>query len=612
MDDAKIYLEIRISFHKIYQQLEDHAPNTERHLLTNGRTSASARSVTMSLFLCPHASRSLLRAVVQGSSASAPRRWNSTASMQWLSCSAGARARATGSRNYQESWVTSRLQTSPGLYTQRRSFFGPKVIRDYQELPKDYRDQAGLPFSPKELSETEAAQLFGTALNAKAANHLLRVLHGRRVAGTLDDPAFAIHTAQYSKDQMGKALEFLRRKVPVEEVLNAGLRAEDELAQMEQEMEQAAKKQQKTNDVDDIVETPEYKEDPVYGRSNLDEIRARNVARRKAKEKLQEEERKAREAAEGGPAGPLARREDQTREIANPRIAEYYKAAQSDLAEPPQLRTWERILPSATVVALVLGFLAAVATVYEEPAPRYRLIPEVTPAQATVGVIIGINAMVFLAWRVPPLWKLLNRTMIFVVATPKPLTLFTSVFSHSRLSHLITNMVPLWFVGTGLHDELGRAQFLALFLGCGATGFLGSLVAYTLRGWLTVTSLGASGATLGLLSAYFWEHRNDGFRFGGLPDTGVHGIIFLALIMALQLTAFGKTARLKVDIASHMSGIAAGILGIELIGRGRKNESERPQGERDSQQKAIINLIGGPAATPVEVGSQSGGRSLPT
>jgi rhomboid-like protein len=505
----------------------------------------------------------------------------------------------------------SRTRTAGYLCEHRRTFFGPKIIRDYQDLPKDYRDSTGLQFSAKDLSEAEVVQLFGPGISTKAANHLLRILHGRRVAGTLDDPAFAVHTAQFTEDQVAKALEYLRRKAPVEEVLNAGLRAEDELAQLEQEMEQAVQKQQKTDEPDAKPEAVEYKPDPVYGRSKLDEIRARNIAKRKAQEKLEEEERKAREAAEGGPAGPLAKVGEQTREIANPRIAEYYKSAQSDLAEPPQLRPWERILPSATVVALVIGFLAAVATVYEEPAARYRLIPEVTPAQATVGTIIAINAMVYLAWRVPPLWKLLNRTMIFVVATPKPLTLFTSVFSHSRLSHLLTNMVPLWFVGTGLHDELGRAQFLALFLGCGATGFLGSLVAYTLRGWLTVTSLGASGATLGLLSAYFWEHREDGFRFGGLPENGVHGIIFLAMILALQLTAFGKTARLKVDIASHMSGIAAGIVGIELIGRSQKKKQGNAN-EEEKRPKTVINVIGGPAATPVEVRPQDGGRSLPT
>ncbi|KAJ4174023.1 hypothetical protein NW754_013013 [Fusarium falciforme] len=151
--------------------------------------------------------------------------------------------------------------------------------------------------------------------------------------------------------------------------------------------------------------------------------------------------------------------------------------------------------------------------------------------------------------------------------------MFTSPFSHQKLSHLFINMAPLWLIGSLVHDEVGRANFLALYLGCGAVGFLGSLVTYTLRGWLSITSLGASGATLGLCSAYFWEHRDDGFRFFGLPENGVHGIVFLALLFVPQLAAFGKTAKFKVDIASHIVGMFAGILGIEYLNRsGEKRE----------------------------------------
>lgn len=476
----------------------------------------------------------------------------------------------------------------------RRTFFGPKIIRDYEELPKGYRDQAGLAFSGRDLSEAEVDKIFGTGIGGKRANHLLRILHGRRVSGTLEDPAFAIHTAQFTEEEIARALAYLRKTVPVEEIRNAGLRAEDELEQMEQEMERAAEKKAKANkgeakeEEDGAAEV--YTPDPIYGRSKIDEMRARNKAKEKAREKALEEERKAKEAAEGV-SGPLAKRDNQVREITNPKVAEYYKAAQSDMEAPPELKPWERILPSATVVALVLGFFAAVAMVYEEPAPRYRLFQEVSTAHATVGALIAINALVYLGWRVPPLWRLFNKYMIFVVATVRPVTLFTAAFSHTKLSHLLVNMVPLWFVGTCLHDEIGRADFLALYLGCGSVGFLGSLITYTLRGWLTVTSLGASGATLGLCSAYFWEHRTDGFKIFGLPQDGVHGIVFLALITAVQLAGLGKTVKLKVDIASHIAGIVAGILGIELL-----NRTERRKAPVEGD-KTVIDILSGETKT---------------
>ncbi|EFY90253.1 rhomboid family protein [Metarhizium acridum CQMa 102] len=502
------------------------------------------------------------------------------------------------------SWQTPRLcaYTRPlGVFHGRRSLFSSsKVIRNYEDLPRDYRDQAGLQFGARELSEEEIGRIFGAGLTAAAGNRLLRILHGRRVAGTLDDPAFAAHTAQFPEALIARGLEYLRQEVPVNEVMNAGLRAEDELNQMDRDVEERESQERAASASGDRIEGegedagPEA--DPVYGRGAFDRIRARNIAKQKAKDKIAEEERLAREAEEQvGVSGPLARREDGSRAITNPKVAEYYEKAQSGLEAPPEMKTWERVLPSATVVALVLGFMAAVATVYEEPMPRYRLLRDVSTAHATVGTLIALNALVFLGWRVPPLWSLFNKYMIFVVATVRPPTLFTAVFSHTRLSHMLVNMVPLWFIGTALHEELGRADFLTLYLGCGAAGFLGSLVTYTLRGWLTVTSLGASGATLGLCSAYFWEHRTDGFKVLGLPRDGVHGIVFLALMAALQLAAFGRTRTLRVDIASHLSGMAAGILGIEMLSRtarGRRTRRTRASSKGAHAEKEVINVWG--------------------
>ncbi|KAG5980194.1 hypothetical protein E4U55_004285 [Claviceps digitariae] len=473
----------------------------------------------------------------------------------------------------------------------------PKILSHYEDLPKDYRDQIGLNFSAHDLSDEEISVVFGRGMNAAAGNRLLRILHGRRVAGTLEDPAFAVNTAQYPTQLITSGLEYLRQNVPVNEVLNAGLRAEDELNQMDREMEEReAKKKADEGAHGSSIDAPiaaTAPVDPVYGKSAFDRIRARNIAKQKVLDQAAEEERLAREAEQAaGVSGPLAKRDEGgTRAITNPRVAEYYKNAQSDLEAPPDLKAWERIFPSATLVVLVLGFLGAVAMVYDEPRPRYRLFPDISTAQATVGTLIAVNALVFLAWRVPPLWSLFNKYMIFVVATIKPVTLFTAMFSHNQFKHVLFNMVPLWYIGTAMHDELGRAEFLTLYIGCGALGFLSSLVTYTLRGWLTVTSLGASGATLGLCSAYFWEHRGDGFRIFGLPQDGVHGIVFLAMITALQITAFGKTMKLKVDVASHLGGMVAGILGIEVLnrlaGRGKSKDDGQVSNSRD-----VVEIFG--------------------
>lgn len=545
----------------------------------------------MSLFLCPRARPLATSAAATVTRATTPPTTIlglSTTTTRWISYGA-SRSRRLSCQS-QSLWQQRRPTAwpPPSQRTSRRTFFNDSRIRDYEQLPADYRDQVGLPFRGSDLSETEAQSIFGAKMRAARANHLLRVLHGRRIAGTLEDPAYAGHTAQFSDDEMDAALAWLRRTAPVEEVRNAGLRAEDELMQMEAEeaaREEKARKKAEGKEDAQAEEKPEeakYTEDPVYGHSELDQIRADNEAEA-AKEAVEEAKRREKAEEEGAVPGTLAKRDEfgvtTERPIANPAIQAYYNAAQSNLKEPPKKGTMARVLPSMAGVALVLGLMAAASMVYEEPAERFRLLPQVSTAYATVGTIVAFNALVYLAWKAPPLWKYMNKFFIVSVATPRTLSIFLTIFSHQSIKHLATNMIPLIFIGPALHNELGRADFLTLFLACGSIGFLGSLATYAARGMLGTTTLGSSGATLGLCAAYFWEHRMDGFRIMGLPPDGVHGVIFLALLAAVQLRLLGKTLSKRVDVASHVAGMAAGVAGVEALQRTAMARQGRENGE---------------------------------
>lgn len=57
-----------------------------------------------------------------------------------------------------------------------------------------------------------------------------------------------------------------------------------------------------------------------------------------------------------------------------------------------------------------------------------------------------------------------------------------------------------------VHDEIGRGNFLALYLATGVFGSMTSLAAHVLTRKLTVTSLGASGAIAGLVAAWCTLH----------------------------------------------------------------------------------------------------------
>ncbi|OBR15762.1 Rhomboid-like protein [Colletotrichum higginsianum IMI 349063] len=457
------------------------------------------------------------------------------------------------------------------------------ILRDYVDLPLDYKDKDGLRFRAKDLSAAEVRAVFGPSLKPAAANRLLRIMQGRRVAGTLDDPAFGVNTADFTPQQRDAALVYLRKLVPVDEVLNAGLRAEDELALLEKELEKGvdgeasdAKTPSLENETTETASEKVYTADPVYGYSAFDAIRAKNQAKAAEEERrlAEEEAERQRNNPNAGPPAPLSL----SRPPMSARMQKWTEQASSDLAAPPQLSLAERLLPSAAVVLLLVGMLAAFAAVYTPPRDVDRLYPEVSASTATVGALIGLNALVALAWRVPPLWKFLNRYFVLVHGMPRAVTMVTAGFSHSSLGHLAANMVALWFTGTALHEEVGRAGFLAIYLGSGAVGMLGSLVAYTLRGMLTVSTVGASGSVFGVATAFFWTHRFDSFKMFDLPPdpmNGPQGLGFIALILGFHVYAFLRRGPQTIDLPSHLFGMLAGAVGVELF---KKREAPRDDG----------------------------------
>jgi rhomboid-like protein len=414
--------------------------------------------------------------------------------------------------------------------------------------------------------------IFGPNISTTEANKLVRILHGRRVAGTLDDPSVQINTSHYSKAQKDAALKYLRHAAPVDEVLNAGLRAEDELRALEESAGDTPKEQDGSSA--DGEHDPGYSSRlklykhqynaDVYGEGALDRIRARKVAQYKELLKKQEEEKRKREEeeAKANPGGLQTVDERLQPRAVSPRMQKWKEKATSDLKEPPRMRAWERLLPSTVVVALVVAGFAAYAHFYQPPDQAHRLWPDYSMSTATVAALMLMNLAGFMLWRLPPAWPLMNRYFMLVAATPRPLSILGAMFSHQAAGHLLVNMAFIWFVGIRLHDEVGRGDFLATYMASGSVGFLATLYRLVLGNQLHLTTLGASGAFYGVATAYFWIHRFDGFKILGLPPdpaSGIQGLGFIGLLLALNLAAvFSKNAH-RIDVVSHLMGMAVGL-----------------------------------------------------
>jgi membrane associated rhomboid family serine protease len=121
--------------------------------------------------------------------------------------------------------------------------------------------------------------------------------------------------------------------------------------------------------------------------------------------------------------------------------------------------------------------------------------------------------------------------------------LFTSMFLHYGLIHLLMNMWALWVLGRALEAMLGPARFLALYL---VSGFGGSVAVYLFANPHAET-VGASGAIFGLFAALIILLRRM-----RLSVAGVLPVLIINLVFTFSVPG--------ISIAGHLGGLVTGGL----------------------------------------------------
>lgn len=129
----------------------------------------------------------------------------------------------------------------------------------------------------------------------------------------------------------------------------------------------------------------------------------------------------------------------------------------------------QRLIPSLLFTSLIIVSCLAYAEYSTFPDRDARLFPDMPPAVATVGSIVLLNTAVLIAWRIPPLWRILNTYFITVPGFPYAFSVLGNVFSHQLFSHYAANMLVVWFVGTRCMDfpplqTFSYISFLPCFL----------------------------------------------------------------------------------------------------------------------------------------------------
>ena len=198
----------------------------------------------------------------------------------------------------------------------------------------------------------------------------------------------------------------------------------------------------------------------------------------------------------------------------------------------------------------------------------------------TIG-LIGLNILVFLLQlmsdvdgkRIVYAYGAIPHNIVSFESTQPIhplLTLFTSMFMHGGVFHILGNMLYLWIFGNNIEDRLGHFRFILFYLFCGIAAALSHTMVAADSG---VPMIGASGAVSGVLGAYILL----------FPMARIHTIIFLGFfVQSVQIPALiviGFWAIIQIvnglitqgmpnqgGIAwyAHAGGFLAGLISIKL------------------------------------------------
>ncbi|MCJ1300844.1 hypothetical protein MMC08_003643 [Hypocenomyce scalaris] len=315
----------------------------------------------------------------------------------------------------------------------------------------------------------------------------------------------------------------------------------------------------------------------LSGRSALEAIR-----QRRENEEAEARERRAKALTEiTAPANNITGKPVVARRSESAQWVQKYKqkAVLSTDVKPPEMSHWQRLWPSTLITFAIVGLSILLAQNYTPPKRSTRLFPDLPPAAATILALININFAVFLLWRLPPAWMFLNRYFMMIPGAPRAFSMIGAVFSHQKPLHLMTNMAFLWYFGSKLHNDIGRGSFLAVYLSTGVLSSYFSLTVNVLRRSLTTSSVGASGAVMGVMATWLFIHSDAGFSFIFLPPDLLPPLssnLVLFCLVALEVTGISLKWR-RSDHLGHLGGLLSGIASAHILkdrARQRKEAEE--------------------------------------
>ncbi len=138
--------------------------------------------------------------------------------------------------------------------------------------------------------------------------------------------------------------------------------------------------------------------------------------------------------------------------------------------------------------------------------------------------------------------------------------LFTAMFLHGGMTHLLMNMFSLYIVGRAAEMYFDTKSYLSIYLFSGLLGGLASLYMHP-----DSVGVGASGAIFGIfgaLAGFFLAHREKiaSHSKAFMKDFAI--IIGINLVIGFSIPS--------VDVSAHIGGLVVGLIGGFVLSKNPK------------------------------------------
>lgn len=153
---------------------------------------------------------------------------------------------------------------------------------------------------------------------------------------------------------------------------------------------------------------------------------------------------------------------------------------------------------------------------------------------------------------------------------PGWLTVFTSMFLHGSVAHLLGNMLFLYVFGNNVEDAMDHGRFIVFYLLCGVAAVLAQALPDPDS---TVPMVGASGAISGVLGAYLLLYPRARVLLALPPPlmfltVGWVRAVWVLLgwfLMQLLMAALNGLGGSGVAFGAHIGGFVAGMALVPLF-----------------------------------------------